>query len=71
MAAIIWLKMLTQIKADDIHAIFEQLPAERIDKVSNRFAIDLLDFNRQNLLSRSEQLVIEQTSIDVQEELGQ
>ena len=70
MAAIIWLKMLTQIKTDDIHAIFEQLPAERIDKVSNRFAIDLLDFNRQNLLSRSEQLVIEQTSIDVQEELG-
>ncbi len=70
MAAIIWLKMLAQIKTDDIHAIFEQLPAERIDKVSNRFAIDLLDFNRQNLLSRSERLVIEQTSIDVKEELG-
>ena len=70
MAAITWLKMLTQIKTDDIHAIFEQLPAERVDKVTSRFAIDLLDFNRQNLLSRSEQLVIEQTSINGQEDLG-
>ena len=60
----------TPIKTDDIHAIFEQLPTERIDKVTNRFAIDLLDFNLQNLLSGSERLVIEQTSIDVQEELG-
>jgi hypothetical protein len=70
MAAIIWLEILSQIKTDDIHAIFEQLPAERIDKVTIRFAIDLLDFNRQNLLSISELLVIEQTNIDVQEDLG-
>jgi hypothetical protein len=69
MAAIIWLKMLTQIKTDDIHAIFEQLPAERIDKVTSQFTIDLLDFNLQNLLSGSERLVIEQPSIDVQEDL--
>jgi hypothetical protein len=69
-AATVSLKMLTQIKTDDIHAIFEQLPAERIDRITSQFAIDLLDFNRQNLLSRSEQLVIEQTSIDVQEDLG-
>jgi hypothetical protein len=70
MAAIIWLEMLTQIKTDDIHAIFEQLPAERIDKVTSRFTIDLLDFNRQNLLSRSELLIIAQTNIDVQEDSG-
>lgn len=70
MAAIMWLEMLAQIKTDDIHAIFEQLPAERVDKVTSRFAIDLLDFNRQNLLSRSERLVIEQASIDIQEDLG-
>jgi hypothetical protein len=69
MAAIVWLKMLTQIKTDDIHAIFEQLPAERIDKVTSQFTIDLLDFNLQNLLSGSERLVVEQPNIDVQEDL--
>jgi hypothetical protein len=69
MAAIIWLKMLTQIKTDDIHAIFEQLPAERIDRITSQFAIDLLDFNIQNLLSGSERLVVEQPNIDVQEDL--
>jgi hypothetical protein len=70
MAAIIWLKMLNQIKTDDIHAIFEQLPAERIDKVTSQFTIDLLDFNLQSLLSRSELLIITQTNIDVQEDSG-
>jgi hypothetical protein len=69
MAAIIWLKMLTQIKTDDIHAIFEQLPTERVDKVTSQFTIDLLDFNLQNLLSGSERLVVEQPNIDVQEDL--
>jgi hypothetical protein len=70
MAAMIWLEILAQIETDDIHAIFEQLPAGRIDKVTSRFAIDLLDFNRQNLLSRSELLIIAQTNIDVQEDSG-
>jgi hypothetical protein len=68
MAAIIWLNMLTQIKTDNIHEIFEQLPAERIDKVTSQFTIDLLDFNLQNLLSGSERLVVEQPNIDVQED---
>jgi hypothetical protein len=70
MAAIIWLEVLTRIEIEDIRVIFEQLPAERIDQVSSRFAIDLLDFNRQNLLSRSELLIIAQTNIDVQEDSG-
>jgi hypothetical protein len=70
MAAIKWLEVLTRIEIEDIRVIFEQLPAERIDQVSSRFAIDLLDFNRQNLLSRSELLIIAQTNIDVQEDSG-
>jgi hypothetical protein len=68
MAAIKWLEVLARIEIEDIRVIFEQLPAGRIDKVTSRFAIDLLDFNRQNLLSRSELLVIAQTNIDVQED---
>jgi hypothetical protein len=69
-AAIRWLEILAQIETDDIHMIFEQLPAERIERVTSRFAIDLLDFNRQNLLSRSKSLGIESMSIDVQFDLG-
>jgi hypothetical protein len=70
MAAMSWLEVLTRIKADDIRAIFARLRAARVDEVSSRFAIDLLDFNRQQLLSRSAPLVIEPTSIDVSEDLG-
>ncbi len=68
-AAIRWLEILAQIKTDDIHMIFEQLPAERIERVTSQFAIDLLDFNRQKLLSRSKSLEIDR-SIDVQFDLG-
>jgi hypothetical protein len=52
------------------HCLFKAAsPDGFTPKVTSQFTIDLLDFNLQNLLSGSERLIIEQTDIDVQEDL--
>jgi hypothetical protein len=50
LAARVWLERLDLVDAGDIQRIFEQVPTVVIDAERSQFAIDLLEFNRQNLL---------------------
>jgi hypothetical protein len=50
-AAKIWLERLVQIDANRIAAIFDRIPDERITATAAKFAQDLLEANRDRLLS--------------------
>jgi hypothetical protein len=50
LVAQVWLERLDSVDLDDIQRIFEQVPTAMINAERSRFAIDLLEFNRQNLL---------------------
>ena len=50
-AAQIWLGRLIQIDLDRIEAIFERIPVERISPLAAKFAQDLLEANRDRILS--------------------
>jgi hypothetical protein len=53
LAARVWLECLDAVDADDIQRVFEQVPKVVVDAERSQFAIDLLEFNRQNLLRHS------------------
>lgn len=50
LAARMWLKCLDSVDVGAIQRIFEQVPRVVVDAERSQFAIDLLEFNRQNLL---------------------
>ncbi|MCY7368540.1 MAG: hypothetical protein LH474_10360 [Chamaesiphon sp.] len=50
-AAQIWLERLIQIDSDQIEAIFDRVPSERITATNAKFAQDLLDANRDRISS--------------------
>ena len=50
-AAQIWLERVVQIDSDQIVAIFDRVPNERITATAAKFAQDLLEANRDRILS--------------------
>ena len=60
-AAKIWLEQLAAVTPVQIAEIFDRIPENRITPAAARFAIDLLEYNRQELLALSEQYLAEST----------
>jgi hypothetical protein len=60
-AAIIWLEQLSIVTSAQINEIFDRIPEERITPAAARFAIDLLEFNRQELLLLYDKYLVEST----------
>ena len=54
-AAQVWLKELGKVKEEEIARIFEGIPKERISAEARLFAQNLLDYNRWQLFSLSEE----------------
>ena len=52
-AANAWKRQLDRITIEEIEGIFGQIPDELIDPVEADFAIELLDYNRQQIMSLS------------------
>jgi hypothetical protein len=50
-ATAIWLRQLEQVSADDVRAILNQVPAERITPIGIEFAQRMLEVNRERLLA--------------------
>ena len=49
-AARIWQQRLTQVTLAQIEEVFKHIPEGRIRPIAAKFAIDLLDFNRQRII---------------------
>ena len=50
LAAKSWLDRLAQISENDVNDIFDQIPDDRITDAARRFAMKMLELNRQRLL---------------------
>ena len=50
LAAKSWLDRLAQISENDVNDIFDQIPGDRIADAAKRFAMKMLELNRQRLL---------------------
>lgn len=50
LAAKSWLDRLAQISENDVNDIFDQIPVDRISDAARRFAMKMLELNRQRLL---------------------
>ena len=55
-AANAWKQQLDRITIEEIEGIFERIPDELIAPVEANFAIELLDYNRQQIIRRSQSL---------------
>jgi hypothetical protein len=55
-AALAWLNMLSRISSGRLSVVFDRFPDEIISALSKRFAIKMLDLNRQRLLELRERL---------------
>jgi hypothetical protein len=59
-----WLKCLDAVNSADIQGIFEQVPMVVIDAERSQFAIELLEFNRQNLLKSFSSSFVHEVSLE-------
>jgi hypothetical protein len=50
LAAKSWLDRLAQISENDVNNIVDQIPVDRISDAARRFAMKMLELNRQRLL---------------------
>jgi hypothetical protein len=64
LAARAWLKCLASVNSADIQRIFEQIPIVVVDAERSQFAIDLLEFNRQNLLKSFSSSFVHEESLE-------
>jgi hypothetical protein len=64
LAARVWLECLDSVDAGDIQRIFEQVPTVVVDAERSQFAIDLLEFNRQNLLKSFYSSFVHEVSLE-------
>jgi hypothetical protein len=64
LAARAWLECLDVVDAGDIQRIFEQVPMVVVDAERSQFAIDLLEFNRQNLLKSFSSSFVHEVSLE-------
>ncbi len=63
-AAKIWLEQLASIEPEQIQTIFDRLPGERITPEAKTFALNLLNYNRTQLLSFHEELTRSTQSLE-------
>ena len=56
-AAMVWLKQLASVEIQQLEPIFARLPSDRVTSEARAFAIELLAYNRTQLLSFFEELV--------------
>jgi hypothetical protein len=64
LAARVWLECLDSVDVGDIQRIFEQVPKVVVDAERSQFAIDLLEFNRQNLLKSFSSSFVHEVSLE-------
>ena len=63
-AAKIWLEQLASVEPEQIQKIFDRLPSDRITLEAKAFALELLNYNRTQLLNFKEELTASAQNLD-------
>ena len=63
-AAKIWLEQLASVEPEQIQAIFDRLPSGRITLEAKAFALELLNYNRTQLLNFKEESIASAQNLD-------